>query len=111
MTESHVPRTIATTLEVDPLETNWNVIPPRLLFVLVVGLPILVVAFAVLMAGSLLAEALADPPAVRILRGVAIGDLLLLVIDGSLVLGALGFRAIEADARQRQGDDDTREKS
>lgn len=109
MTESHVGRTIATTLEVDPLETLRNVSPSRLLTVLVLGLPILVVAFAVLMAGTLLADALADPLAARVLRGVAIGDLVLLVIDASLVLGALGFRAIESDARPPRHDHDSRQ--
>lgn len=77
-------------------------IPRRILATLVFGLPVLTVAFAVLMAGVLLAEGLADPVAARALRWGAIAVLMILTVDGALLIGVLGFQAW-ADADPRDG--------
>ncbi|MFO0872212.1 MAG: hypothetical protein U0935_25070 [Pirellulales bacterium] len=77
-------------------------IPRRVLAPLVFGLPVLVVAFAVIMAGRLLAEGLGDAVAVRALGWVACTVLMLFAADAALVCGILGFQALsEADLRER----------
>jgi hypothetical protein len=68
-------------------------IPRRLIAALILPVPVLLVAFAVLMGGS----ALADAAAAKVLYWIAIGALLLLVIDLILLLLALALRA--ADGR------------
>jgi len=87
-------------------ETFPRVIPRRFLATLVFGLPVLTVAFSVLMAGVLLVEGLADPVAARALRWCAIAVLMILAMDGALLIGVLSFQAW-ADAETREGDGDT----
>jgi hypothetical protein len=74
-----------------------QVIPRPLLFGLVFALPILVVSFAVILGAASLAQALGDAAGGRALFWVAIGALILLVIDALLLLGALGLRALAVD--------------
>jgi hypothetical protein len=70
-------------------------IPRRLLTTLVFALPILVVAFGVVLGAAELAKALGDAAGARGLSWIAIAALILLVIDALLLLGALGLRALE----------------
>ena len=72
-------------------------IPRPLLLVLVFSLPILVVAFGVILGASSLAQALGDSAGGRALFWVAMGALILLVIDALLLVGALGLRTLAAD--------------
>ena len=69
-------------------------IPRQILTVLVFALPVLVVAFGVLMGGFLLAQAMQDPVGAGGLRWIAIGVLLLMVTDIVLLVGALGINAL-----------------
>jgi hypothetical protein len=81
------------------------VIPRPLLLVLVFALPVLVVAFAVILGAAQLAAAMGDAAGGRALVWVAIGTLILLVIDVLLLVGVLGLAALGADAP----DDEPRE--
>ena len=74
-------------------------IPRRLLAVLVLALPVLVVTFAVLAGASLLAGGLGDSAGAAALKWVAIGALIVLVIDALLLLAVLGIRAAQEDER------------
>lgn len=67
---------------------------------LVLALPVLIVAFAVLMGGWGLAQGLGDPGGAAALRWIAIACLLLLVMDALLLLLALGLSAIEERDRR-----------
>lgn len=67
----------------------------RILVALVLPVPVLLVAFAVLMGGSALASAAGDAGAGRLLRWIAVASMILLVIDLVLLLVALGIRAVE----------------
>jgi len=78
------------------------VIPRRLLAALVLALPVLVVTFAVLAGASLLAGGLGDDPGAAALKWVAIGALIVLVIDALLLLAVLGIRAAQDDERSDQ---------
>jgi hypothetical protein len=68
--------------------------------VLVLALPVLIVAFAVLMGGCGLAQGLGDPGGAAALRWIAVACLLLLVMDALLLLLALGLSAIEERDRR-----------
>ena len=70
--------------------------PQPLLKVLVFGLGVLVVAFAVVMGGYALAHGTAEgpDPVANSLYGVGIGLLVLLVIDILLLLVALGVNEL-----------------
>jgi hypothetical protein len=70
-------------------------VPKRILTVLVLALPVLVVAFAVVMGGWGLAQGMGDPAGATALRWIAVTCLMLLVIDVLLLLMALGVNAIE----------------
>ena len=75
-------------------------LPRPILTILVFSLPILVVSFAVLMGGSALARATEDLAAAQALQWVAIGLLILTVVDLVLLVGALGLKALgEKDDR------------
>ncbi|HZN34287.1 MAG TPA: hypothetical protein VFB80_10725 [Pirellulaceae bacterium] len=74
-------------------------IPRWSLKTLVFALPVLVVAFGVLMGASQLAAALEDAGGARLLLRLAIAGLILLAIDAVLLLAVLGLRAIDADER------------
>lgn len=69
-------------------------VPRPVLTVLVYALPILVVAYGVLMGGSVLAGAVQDAAAALALRWIAAGALVLLVIDLVLLIGALGVNSL-----------------
>jgi len=77
-------------------------IPRRLLAVLVLALPVLVVTFAVLAGASMLAGGLDDDAGAAALKWVAIGALIVLVIDALLLLAVLGIRAAQEDERSDQ---------
>ena len=75
----------------------------RILVILVAALPVLVVAFAVLMGGEALARATADAVSARALFWVAMSVMMLLVADVLLLVGALGLNA----AAQREPPQDS----
>lgn len=81
----------------------------RTLTVLVLALPVLVVAFAVVMGGWGLSQGMGDPAGATALRWVAIACLMLLVMDGVLLLMVLGLNAIEAGGGRRPPDADSQE--
>ena len=70
----------------------------KLLQVLVVGLPLSIVGFAVLMGGSAIARGLGDDLGARVLAWIAAGILMLGVVDVLLLVTALGLNAL-ADPR------------
>lgn len=72
-------------------------IPRPLLLVLVYALPILVVALAVLLGAAFVAQSLGDAAGSKALLGVAIGALILLVIDVLLLVGVLGLQALDSE--------------
>jgi hypothetical protein len=84
------------------------VVPRRLLFALVVALPVLVVAFAVVMGGQALARATGDTVGSSVLFYVAMAALMLLVVDLVLVVAVLGVNAL---GQQAPPDDEPREDS
>ncbi|MBC8870580.1 MAG: hypothetical protein H8E44_14250 [Planctomycetes bacterium] len=69
-------------------------IPRRILTVLVFSLPVLVVAFGVLMGGFILAQATLDAAGAKVLRWVAVSALMLTIADVVLLVGALGINAL-----------------
>jgi len=69
-------------------------IPRRILTVLVFSLPVLVVAFGVLMGGFVLAQATEDAAGAKVLRWVAVSALMLTIADVVLLVGALGINAL-----------------
>lgn len=71
-----------------------GVVSHRLMSFLVYSLPILVVAFAVLMGAQALTQAAQDAVSSKVLGWIAMGCLLLLVTDMILLLGALGIREL-----------------
>lgn len=75
-------------------------IPRRLLAALVLALPVLVVTFAVLAGASMLAGGLGDAAGATALKWIAVGALIVLVIDAVLLLAVLGIRAAQEDERQ-----------
>jgi hypothetical protein len=70
-------------------------VPRPIVVVLVLALPVLIVAFAVLMAGCGLAQGLRDPDGAAVLRWIALACLMLLAGDALLLLIALGMNAID----------------
>lgn len=84
-----------------PSSLSRIVIPKRFLLVLVFALPILAVAFGVLMGAFALAQAMQDLVGARALLWVAISALLLLILDVVLLVMALGINA--AQDRDREG--------
>jgi hypothetical protein len=70
---------------------------------LVFSMPVLVVAFGVVLGGSALAGGLGDVAGSRGLFWIAMAALLLLVIDAVLLLCLLGIRALE---REKSREDD-----
>jgi hypothetical protein len=71
------------------------VIPRQFLRILVLAMPILVVAFAVVMGGSSLIQATGDALAARVMRWVAAAVLVLAVTDLLLLVTVLGLKALE----------------
>ena len=76
-------------------------IPYRWLYTLVALLPILVVVFAVVMGGYVLAEATGDRAGAYAISWVAIGTVMLLLVDLLLLVFALGIRALESSPAPR----------
>jgi hypothetical protein len=72
-----------------------SMIPRAFLATFVFALPILIVTFGVVLAASALANALGDAAGARGLFWVAMGALMLLVVDALLLLVVLGIRALE----------------
>ena len=70
-------------------------IPRRLLATLVLGLPVLVVGFAVIACAALLAQGLGDVAGARGLFWAAMGTLIALVVDVLLLIGVLGLMALD----------------
>jgi ABC-type uncharacterized transport system YnjBCD permease subunit len=70
----------------------------RLIAVLLLPVPVLLVAFAVLMGGSALADSLAS----RVLLWIAVAALLLFVINLILLVLALALRATDPHADDEQ---------
>ena len=66
----------------------------QFLAILVYSLPVLVVAFAVLMGAQALARATQDTTGATILWWIAMGCLITLVVDVLLLVGALGVDAL-----------------
>jgi len=64
------------------------------LVILVFGLPVLVVLFAVLMGGAAVADLFQDPVGAKALRWIAVASLMLLLVDAIFLVGLLGFDAI-----------------
>ena len=75
-------------------------IPRPLLTILVYALPVLIVAFGVLMGGYGLAKAVGDPVGGTVLWWIAMGCLVLIVIDVLLLVAALGVSALVASDRR-----------
>ncbi len=69
-------------------------IPRPLLVILVFAWPLLVVAFAVVLGAAALAQATQDLPGALVLRWIAMGLLMLAVVDLVLLVGVLGVRAL-----------------
>ena len=74
-------------------------IPRRLLVPLVLAIPVLVVTLATLACASWVAEGMQDLVAARALRWVAAGAGLTLLVDGILLLTALGIKAVQDDSQ------------
>lgn len=83
-------------------------VPRRLLFLLVVALPVLVVAFAVLMGAEALARATGDAVGASVLFYVAMSALMLLVVDLVLMVAVLGVAAL---AERESREDSSRDES
>lgn len=77
-------------------------IPRTLLVPLVLAMPVLVVAVAVLLGASSLAGGLGDAAGARGIFWWGMASLILLVIDALLLLALLGIRAID-DPGQNDG--------
>jgi hypothetical protein len=82
------------------------VIPRTVLTILVFALPLLVVAFGVLMAGAALAQATQDELAAGILRWIAMGVLMLAAVDMILLVGVLGLKALRDQNERPDSSDD-----
>lgn len=74
-------------------------IPRSILAILVFALPLLVVAFAVVLGGAALAQATLDLAGAQVLRWIAMSVLMLAVLDLILLVGVLGFNAL-ADPKE-----------
>ena len=79
-------------------------VPRPVLVGLVFALPVLVVAYGVLMGGAVLAQATLDEGGALALRWTAAAALMLLIVDLVLLVGALGWNAV---ARRDDSDDRT----
>jgi hypothetical protein len=87
------------------VESIDDVIPRPLLLVLVYALPVLVVAFAVILGAARLARGMGDAPGGQALEWIAGGTLVLLVIDALLLVGALGLAEVARDSREDEPHD------
>ena len=75
-------------------------VPRPVLTLLVFGLVLLLVAFAVLMAFYALVSAMGDPKGATALLWAANTCLVLLVIDMVLLLAALGLKALDKEGSE-----------
>jgi hypothetical protein len=71
------------------------VVPRPVLVILVFALPVLAVAFGVVLGGAALAQATQDLPGALVLRWIAMGLLMLAITDLVLLVGVLGIRALD----------------
>ncbi len=76
--------------------------PRLMLTALIYAFLTLLVAFAVVMGGYLLAIAVQDSQLATVLRIIGVTCLLLLAIDGVLLLFVLALRALAAEARRER---------
>ena len=76
----------------------------RFLAILVYALPILVVAFGILMGSQALAEAMRDDAAAMALRWTGIFCLMALILDLLLLVGTLGVDALNKRDNPAQKD-------
>jgi hypothetical protein len=81
---------------------NAAVTPRSTLIALLYAFFTLLVAFAVIMGGYLLATAVQDMPLALVLRIIGIGCLLLLAVDGVLLLLVLAVNAVAGDERRER---------
>ena len=93
LTRSHLAATKTVRPSPDLCE-NRAVIPRPILAILVFTLPLLVVAFGVLMGGATLAQATLDLAGAQVLRWMALSILMLGVVDLVLLVGVLGINAL-----------------
>ena len=80
-------------------------VPRQILAFLVYALPLLVVAFAVLMGGFSLASATNDQPGANVLWWIAMSCLMLTAADVVLLVGALGVNSLSRPDNRSDGDD------
>lgn len=80
-------------------------IPRRFLLALVLALPVLALAFGVILGAAELAKALGDLAGARGLFWIAMTSLILLVIDAILLLGILGLRALQESHEEPRDED------
>ncbi|MDG2380233.1 MAG: hypothetical protein P8N76_01025 [Pirellulaceae bacterium] len=73
----------------------------RFVTFLVVALPVLVVAFAVLMGGYALSVVAQDAAGARVLWWVAMVCIMLLVMNVILLVGLLGFEHLRRSSQQK----------
>ena len=81
----------------------------RPLIVLIYALPVLVVAFGVLMGGQALSQATGDQVGARLYRQIAMACLMLLVANIVLLVGVLGayvLGRLDHPRRDESGDQD-----
>ena len=80
-------------------------IPRPLLAILVFALPLLVVAFAVVLGGATLAQAMQDVTGALVLRWIALSILLLTVVDLILLVAVLGIQTLAESTEPRDRSD------
>jgi len=81
------------------------VVPRSFLKTLVFALPLLVVAFSVIMGGYALAHATDDGAGATVLWWVAMACLMLICVDLVLLVGALGANALGPEDSRQDGPD------
>jgi hypothetical protein len=81
------------------------VVPRFVIAVLLSAFCVLIVSFGVLMGGYAIAEAAGDHGGATVLRWTAAGCLILLVIDCTLLLGALGIIHVQRQPAPPPRDD------
>ena len=80
-------------------------IPRRLIFILVISLPVLVVSVSVVMATQALLAATEDKAAASVMRWVGIGLMCLTVINLVLLVGALGIQSLSSQEDESNNPD------
>jgi len=83
------------------------VVSRRLLMVLVYAMPVLIIAFAVVMGGQSLAAAVEDTTGALVLRWIGAVCMMLLAVDVTLLMGVLGLEALN-NSQDRSDEDESR---